>query len=590
MRKKALIFIIILCAVLPYLNTLNANFVWDDEVQLVQNPYMQSFKYLKDFFTHDFWHVGINKLDTAYYRPLFAANLMSQYVLWGKNPFGYHLINILLHCLITLLIFKILLLLTSDEIISFTASLIFAVHPIHTESVSFIAAIVDLQTFIFMLLTFLCYILYQRNSRKILLVTGAVSFVAGLLTKEMAVITPFLILIKDVFIPKENNKKQNIVAYFIFFLILAAYLMFRVHLFGIKPNDGNLVSSNFIPGNTPYWRFLTVPAIIARYIGLLFIPYNMTADYLFKANNSIWNIYVISGMLIILLCIFVIIFLRKKQALLSFAIAWFALTILPVSNIFPQGNIFAERFLYIPSLGFCILMAVVFSYFPKRPLVTCLFYCWIISMGRLTWERNIVWKNDLNLWIDTVSKVPNSPRAHLNLAEQYFLYGKTNEAILELDTAIKILPNYKQAYNGLGLVLYKTGDINAAIAAYQKAIAIDPKYNEAYNNMAAALIENKQYKEAINALEIAINYNPYLTFAYYNLGQAYDKLGIPDKAIAAYEKFIAIKPEYAVIYADMGRLYYQEGNTKKAKECCLKALELAPGHMPAQEIIDKIRD
>ncbi|MFH1622715.1 MAG: tetratricopeptide repeat protein [Candidatus Omnitrophota bacterium] len=599
-RKSILILIIVAVCLVFYFNALFGDFVYDDNIWITPNPYMKSFRFLPHFFLQDFGYVGTQKMQSNYYRPLLAASYMLDYSIWGNNPFGFHLTNLIFHIISCVLIFLLVILLTRERIIAFASALLFSVHPVHTEAVSFISGRVDVVTPVFFLLSLVFFLKYAFSRRVIYYLLSLFSFIVSLLTKEMAVTLPLIVLCVDYLFLSQNNfkktRKNFLKFHFGFFVILALYLITRFFIMGKIFLPELPQGINFLPGTSPFWRLFTAIKVFIFYIRLLFFPVNLKLLYLLQPENFLFSPVVITGLGVLLMLIFIAVRNIKKQPILSFSISWFFITILPVSNIFPQGNIFAERFLYIPSVGFCIGIGFLFSLLIKKniktsnfnwnKLIYVVFFLFILFLGQSTYERNNVWKDDFTLWQETAKASPNSQVAHINLGSEYFKIGLLDKAIEETKKTLNLGTYYDyEALLLLGNIYNKKGLVDEAIKAFRFAIDMCPNREPAYYCLSGVYAQKGQYKEAIEVGLIALEKNPYLDDARYSLALYYKELGLIDEAINMYEEYLKTNPNYYGLYVDVGYLYYKNGNYNKAKEQWLKALEIKKDYQPAKDAL-----
>jgi tetratricopeptide (TPR) repeat protein len=566
---------------------------------------MHSFRHLPKFFSQDIWKIGIQTITSGYYRPLQAASFILDYTLWQKNAFGYHLTNLLLHAFVSVLIFLFIEMLVKEKSIPFFSSLIFSVHPIHTESVSFICGRVDLLALFFMLLTLILFLQYVLHKKFIFYLFSLVSCSAALLIKEMAVILPFIIISIDyLFISQRKIKellKNSFRFHLGFFIILGLYLLMRYYFIGwgfLLENKRYV--SNFIVGSTPCWRIFTVMKILTLYIRLLFFPYGLKADYFFSPANSLFEPVVLLGTIILLILVYIAFRKMKDYPILSLSIFWFFISALPVSNILPQGNVFAERYMYIPSVGFCLAIGFCFTrlscmkistrYLNWKRSVYLVFLLLVIALMRVTVERNKVWQNEFTLWYETAKASPESPRAHLNLASAYYVIGFLDNAEEEARLALKIYPAYYEAIEMLGHIYLKKGLLDDAIKMFKIAIRIYPDRATAYNGLGVAYARKGQYKLAIDMTLIALKNNPYFDEARYNLALNYVKAGLIDQAIEVYEEYLYRQPDATKIHVDLGYLYYKKGIYEKAREHWQEALKISKDYVPAQEALKLLKN
>jgi len=604
-RKSVLILAIIAACLASYSNALFGDFVSDDKVFITANPYMKSLQYLPKFFTQDFGYINILRIKSSYYRPLLAASYMFDYTIWGNNPFGFHLTNLLFHIFSCILIFALIELLFHSRLIAFISTLLFSVHPIHTEAVSFISGRVDVVPPAFFLLSLVLFLRYAFGGKKLLYVFSILSFAIALLTKEMALTLPLIILYIDyAFLSRLDIKKviKNFLRYHLgFFVTTGVYLIIRFYVIGgIVIRETAKVGINFIPGVSPLWRLFTVIKILTFHIRLLFFPYNLHIYRQFTPSNSLFEPIVLTGLVILTLLLFVASRNIKRYPIVSFSIFWFFITILPVSNILPRDNIFAERFLYIPSVGFCMGMGFLFSWllrkniktslFNWKKLLSVLFILLIVALGRVTYERNKVWQNDFTLWYDTAKRSPNSKVAHISLGVVYSKMNLLDRAVEEAKKAIEIDSNYYAPYNLLGVTYLKSGLLDQAEEEFHKVIKYTDYSSFAYEGLSVIYGIRGQYEEAIEAGLIALKKNPYNVEARRNLAICYISVGRIDEAINMYEEYLKISKDDFDVHLDIGGLYYGKGNYQKAREHWLASLNICPGYQAAKDALELLEN
>lgn len=604
-RKSILIFVIVASCLCSYFNTLFADFVWDDSFYLIKNSYVKSFKFLPLFFTNDFGHVHINKIDSHYYRPLLAFSYMFNHSLWGKNPLGYHIVSLILHIAICILIFLFIKLLTGEKFLAFVSSLLFAVHPIHTEAVSFISYGLSNISVVFFMASLILFIKHVRANNFLFYLFSLVCFLFSLLTMETTISLPLIIICIDyIFISKCNIRTlvKNLRSFHLgFFVVLGVYLLTRSYFIGWSFIAGETqLGTNFISGTSPFWRIYTAIKIIVLYTKVLILPYNLMTDHIIFPANSLFEPVVIIGIATLSLFLYTSFKCIKKYPIFSLSIFWFLIAILPLSNIFPLKNIFSERSLYIPSIGFCMGIGFMFFWLLQKDIKTRLlnykksivfvFILLVLALGRVTYERNKVWENDFTLWYDTVMKSPNSPRAHYNLGRVYFNLNFLEEAIEQYDLALmngfQSAPSVKYGVlNAKGQIYLRKGLTGEAIESFKSAITILPHKELAYNNLANAYSENRQYKEAEEAALTALDKNPYLNDAYYTLAIIYRKSGMLDAAINSFKEYLKFRPDFPEVYLDIGYVYYEKGDFQEAGRFWLKALKIEDDFQPTKDAL-----
>ena len=579
-RKSFLIGIIIVACFLAYFNTLSAGFVWDDNILIVNNPFIKSFKFLPEYFTHDIWKISGQAVNRGYYRPLLAASFMLDYSFWKDSAFGYHLTNLILHILAGLSVFVFLEMLIKDTLAAFISAMLFILHPIHSESVSFICGRVDILALLCFMLGLVFFIRSARSPKKGFFVIPGLFFFLGLLFKETTIVLPLIVLVTDYLYLSQGNIKE--IARYLFkryagFLVaFLLYMVFRL-LFTkfsfLALNKQYYMNYSFGSGNL--WWLFTPFLIIAKYVRLLFFPINLKADYFFQPASGFFDPAALCGAVLAGLSLYIFIRHRKKNKIIALSVAWFFIAILPVLNLIPSGNIFAERYLYLPSLGFCMAIGVLFSRILQvtlirkasnaRILTGIILFLLFFTYGSLTFERSKFWQNDHTLWLNTAEASPLSSRAHLNLANVYLSENSLDKAWDEAKFTLKLSPGNKNALVTLGLVLFKKGKPEDAINKFEEAIRADSEdCGIIYGNIAMVFNSVGKYQEAVVAGEKAIKENPYLDKARLNLAFSYVSIGNISQAIRELEDYILINPRDAAAVSILGKLYYKSGDLKKA--------------------------
>jgi len=264
----------------------------------------------------------------------------------------------------------------------------------------------------------------------------------------------------------------------------------------------------------------------------------------------------ILGALILIALMMVAFRIRKDNKLVFFSVAWFLIALLPVSNLYPINATMAEHWLYLPSIGFFLIMAQIGSslYRTKdfRVLTSVAIIGFVIFYSALTVRQNSYWSEPIKFYERTLKYAPDSSGVYNNLGNSYRANKENEKAMGAFKKAIAINPDYALAYYNLGILYDVMNRNEEAITAYKRVIEIKPDYTEAYNNLGKTynLIGNKE--EAIAAHKKAIKIDPGHLESYFNLGNAYDDFGKSEKAIASYKRVISINPNYVDAYVNLG--------------------------------------
>lgn len=586
-QKNRIVFLIFLLVITVYANSLNNSFVWDDKALVTKNSLIKNWHNLPKFFTtHLYYGSGHN---SDFYRPFQQLSLFLDYSVWGLNPLGFHITNIILHALNAVLIYLFLELLFKRREIPLISALLFAIHPIHTQAVTYIAGRADLLALGFLLLAMLMFIKYracENEKNKWYYLGTIVFFVFALLSRESAVVFPFLLLLYGVSFRREwvspAKFKSNFCGYIPFFLLLSIYIALRLTILDFMP-----LGSGLLGGRTNlYLRAITFPRIVFTYIRLLFFPLNLHMQYSTDFAVSFFRLPVFVSNVLLIFLLFAVVWLYKKSKLFFFAIAWFFLALLPHSNIIPLNAVVAEHWLYVPSIGFFILFSAglvrLSELTTDNPAVRrkILIFILVPILGTysvLTVKRNTCWKDELTIYKDTLKYSPFNVRVRNNLGLVYKNMGEYEKAVKEFEKAIKLKHDYVRGYHNLGVVYFEQKKYEQAIGYYNKAIEIDPGYADSYASLGGVYFLQKRYDEAIQECRKAITLRENNAEAYNNLGAVYSSRNEYNKATECFERAIEINPDFVTSYNNLIEIYLPQKQYSEAVRTCKKALNLKEG-------------
>ncbi|MFQ5900619.1 MAG: tetratricopeptide repeat protein [Thermodesulfobacteriota bacterium] len=571
---------IILISFTSYWNALSNDFVWDDTALIVENKAIRSLSItqLGEFFT------GSEVYNTAkgeVYRPLYVLSYAIDYKFFELEPIGYHVINVTLHALNSVMVFLVASLFFNrledkkQEAIYYSpalmAALIFATHPIHTESVAWVKGRDDLLAMFFMLSAFYLWIKSTLNSRPSTLnyLLSLLFYTLALLSKEMAITLPLILILYDYLLKDRSKVKgKNLIdlwRHIPYWIVTFLYLGIRTLILNQVAQQGGYLGGGFSPA------MYTMTKGIAYYIKLLIMPINLSADYLTFPISRTMDWQVILSLSILLAILVAAMVSYRYSRMVTFGILWFFITILPVSNIIPLRIAIAERFLYIPSIGFCLLLGAGLKWgletWPavKRP-VFVLFIAIIVLYSSGTIARNRVWRNEYVLWSDVVRRYPNNERAHANLGLVYEERGLLTEAEAELKNAIKIRKDFVNAHNSLGIVYHKKKSFDLALKELQTAIELDPTHVKAHYNLGLVYRDLKRYPDALRAFQSAIELKPDYSEGYNNIGNIYLIQGHVEKAIDEYRNALRFDSDNIEVYYNIASSLEQIGRIEEAIE------------------------
>ncbi len=556
------IILIIILGFAVYGNSLNGKFIWDDEYLVRDNVYIKNWSHIPKIFTKDIAAGAGRKYN--FYRPLQMLTYTIDYSLWKLDVKGYHLTNILLHILVALGIYWLINILYDDRLLSLLTGIFFLVHPIHTEAIAYISGRADSLAVLFMLL---CFVFYVKKPSLGVYILMLLSYILALLSRENSLILPALLLLYHYTFKKKLKVKK-----FLSILSIASiYILLRFTALKYLLPDIFWLTNVFerIPG------FFVA---ITNYIRLILLPFNLHMEYgdkllLFHLTDP----QAIAGIIILFSLLIYAFRKRNSNVLVFFSISWFFVALLPVSNLYPVNAYMAEHWLYLPSIGFFLLLAKGLSYIYRTKefrIFTIVSTIGLLAFySYLTVRQNAYWREPLAFYERILKYTPDSSRVYNNLGLLYNAINKKEDAIASYKKAIEINPDYVGAYINLGIVYHTLNNKEEAIALYRKAIAINPDLAEAYNNLGLAYEANNK-KEAIASYKKAIEINPDYAPAYNNLGIVYYTLDKKEEAIALYKKAIEINPDFAKAYNNLSIIYFYKKQYKLAIEYCDRAKEL----------------
>ena len=452
---------------------------------------------------------------------------------------------------------------------AFFAACLFAVHPVHTDSVAYISGRRDILSTLFYLLGFYLFLQSRNKDKPGLLIAALVSYLLAVSSKEMAVTLPAIFFLYDCIhnLPAEGSllkrfsasMKTVISRYGLFYLIfLAVAILFTCYKVLLKSPSTKM---GFYGGDF-FIQFLTVGKILVHYIKLLFYPVNLLADYSFNSfplSQSIFEPATFLSLLVLCGLGFLVVKLLRSNKLMAFAMIWFFVTLLPVCHIFPHHELLAEHYLYLPSFGFVLLVALILDQLLAldrwRYAVYLIFALVVVLLSARTVNRNYDWQDSFTIWSKTVKTAPNCARALSNLGIEYYNRKDYAQAEQLYQRAIEVRPGQDKPYHNLGNIYRKNKDYDSALVMYQKAAQLNPESCTHYNTLGHAYAMVKRFDQAAQAFEQALKCNPDYAEAYNNLGNVCRGLKETDRAITCYQKAIQLNPYYADAYHNLAKVY-----------------------------------
>jgi tetratricopeptide (TPR) repeat protein len=597
-KRKVSIFIyaaLILSTLLVFLQVRNFDFTgYDDNSYIYENPHV-----LKGI-TADSIIWAFTTSHTGYWHPLTWLSLMLDCQIFGAKPGPIHLVNVAFHIINTLLLFAIFSRMTARIWPSAFVAAAFALHPMHVESVAWIAERKDVLSTLFFLLTLFAYVNYVRRRGLFRYLLTLLLFVFGILAKPMIVILPFVLLLLDYWplnrftaehaeTAEKNNKINSacsavsavrlpvwLIVEKIPFFVFAAVL--GVITFLAQRNVGTVASIDILPLQD---RLSNVFLSYARYIGKFFVPQNLAVFY--PSDIHIikpWQV-AMCILLFIAITILVILFGRSRRYL-PVGWFWFVGTLVPVIGLVQVGaQAYADRYTYIPYIGLFIMIGWglpdFLSKWPQRKIILGPAMIIVLAtLGILAHQQVGFWKNSITLFSRAIEVTQNNVVAYDELGNAYVRLGRYQDAIESYKRSIKIKPDYAESHYNLGVSYLKIGKYQDALESCRQAVKIKPDYAEAYNGLGTVYLNIGRFQDALESYRQAVKVKPDYTEAHYNLGVVCDKLGRWQDSIEAYKQAIKIKSDFAGAYNNLGVAYLNIGSFQEALESCRQAINIEP--------------
>lgn len=587
LREAITLLVLAMVADLPYLNSLANGFVYDDATQVLNNPYLRSFRYIPAILTGSAWgYLGGADAVTNYYRPMMSLGYLLSFQAFGPSAFAFHCFNLALHLAVVLLVFKLTEEMFRERGLAMAAALIFALHPIHTEPVDWIAAVTDLELTFFYLLSFWLYLRLPPPSasglRRAAAQAGLLASLAlTMLAKEQAVTFPVLATLYEHFYREdraETTIRQKVARYAPAWLLLPVYLVVRVRaLGGLAPSAHAHHGSDDV--------LLSAAALLAQYVGKLLWPARLCAFYVFPKSWTALLPWVLGGLGTFLALALIFLVLWRKARLASFGLLWFVVTLAPALNIrWMPIAVFAERYLYLPSVGFCWLLAWAVwrlwnatrgrSKAWRVALVSAGAVLAALAVLRIS-TRNPDWKDDVRLYRRTLESSPDAYVIHNNLGQVYWKQGRKQLAEQEWLTAERLAPDADYVLANLGLVLTDQHRYGEAIADLNRAIQLRPKASGNHIDLGMTYHDMGSLKEAEWEFETAVRLSPLNAFAHQELGEAYFDDARYAEAEAQFRASLSSQPTLDAWFS-LGLARWRQGDAAEAERDFKAAEPLDP--------------
>jgi tetratricopeptide (TPR) repeat protein len=612
-----------------YFQNVFHEFTYDDQKALLDDPRIWQ------------WDIEAFVFHRGHRWPLVVRPLtfMVDYSLFGFSPVGYQLHNLFWHTLCVVLVFFLLKKLTQTDFFSFFGALIFAIHPIHVEAVSNITNRKELLALAFLLIAFLCYIrfLEENSSRKWgWFLAGVLSWGFGFLSKQVAIILPlllvayeFLLVHRDQrFLTKNIYLPLGLIGVGSFALILYAHYVLDITNF-----QASVPLSYTLKGYLGELTYLALVATSARsfwnYMQLLVWPSGLCPNHLVELSTSFLDLRALLSWFWLIAFMIIAMTVSKRWPVVAFGMLWFFISYIPISNWLPSAYILADRYMYMPSVGYSIVLVALGQFFfgwllrtrPQRAIGIASFLAAALTVGytSITLAYNGHWSNQETIMTYMLRCNPLSPQAYNGLgifyikqglyekAAQNFsrsielgnlisydnrgnaFYGMGNyqAALKDYNHVIALKPGWERPYNNRGTVFYEMGEYEAALKDYSHAISLNPGWGEPYLNRGILYLAQKKYESAVDDFTQALDKLADQSRVYNARGLAYEKLDNWTMAQEDYGKAISSNPSNAEAFFNLGRVQLHNDELDAAILSYKKAKKLAWGK--AEDVLKVLR-
>lgn len=574
--NKTISILLAMFVIFIYYPVFNFPFInLDDFTAIVNNPDIKNglnWESIKWSFTttyYDYWH------------PLTWISHCFDWSLYGSNAGGHHLSNVILHLFNTIILFHFIFNLTKNKINSTFGAILFAIHPMHIESVAWIVERKDVLSMFWALLTLLFYTVYKNSNQAKFYIYGVIFYILCLMTKPMFVTLPFVLLLIDFTFSNETVWTQiasikrfsklftNKIIFFTLSFSSAYFTYITVKSINAIGSFDNLPLINRIYNAiNSYYEFLIN----------FFVPYNVSIYHPYHNIDKITTILLPIGIVIFSISLILIIY--RKNNLITIGVLWFLGSLVPVIGIIQTGSqSYADRFAYFPYIGLYIsLISILSSSFKKHKNVSLILFCVFLSINNR--YQLSFWESTEKLFRRSLQMDDSSLLLHTNLGQHYMLKNEIDSAKYHFEKAVIYDNQYPIGLYNLGILKLNNSKYTEAIEYFKKTISADSNYYDAYLTAAECYIElgndtltNLMLDKSKPHLYKSIKKNEHNYRTHYTLGKIHYFLNNIDSTVFYYKKSLSQNPDQWNIYNDLGLIYLNNNNSKLAMELFYKSIE-----------------
>jgi len=576
-KRNIFLLVILSITIFSYSNTFHVPFMYDDTRAIENNLFVNGAKSISlKHLVKSLLHGG---------RPLTLLTFRLNYKLNELNVEGYHLVNLVIHLLNIILLYVFLKKAahktsTEKSFIAEFVTAMFAVHPLQTEAVTYIVQRSEILSSLFYIVTLLMLISYTENTGKraaVFLFLASVSMLLGWSSKAIIVTAPLIYILYYLLFGTKNEKRKCLkTAVPILFIALAAGLVLS---FNLNPQSNAGFQLKEI---SPADYLLTQFRVFITYMRLIFIPISQNLDYDYPVYRTFWNPDVLLSFVIVMVMVGYGVYavmastkLTAEKRLSAFGLLWFFVILAPTSTIIPLRDIAVEHRVYLAMVG-VLLTAFALMYLLMKKVQLKTVYMGLLVLivmfifSALTYSRNQLWNDPIELWADAMKKSPNKSRPHMNLAYAYDLRGYDGKAVEEYLKALELsddsVVKKEDIYVNLGALYGEHGNYKNAIQMLEKAKKYNPSNPMIYNNLALCYFYLKDYRTALTLIKKAIGIAPEYYALHNTLGQILLNTGNYEMALKEFLTSKKLHPDEPTIYYNIAIAYMYLGYKDKALE------------------------
>ena len=558
-------WLLLVLPLLVYANSFDNPFHYDDSHSIVENPHIRSLAYIPLFFTDA--TLFSKDPENAMYRPLLLCSFAANYAVSDYQVWSYHALSLALHLIAVYALYRIGEILLRNRLAAVFAALIFALHPINSESLNYISSRSEVLGGMCVLLGLWSFLRYRLGEGRSVWLMAA--FAAGLFSKSIVIVLPALCLSWDLFLGGRNRQRGY--GLYAGMGVIALLYLATVKTFLLRATIGAPVRSY----SEQIWS--QVKAVVF-YLKLLLWPSGLNVDHQFLVSDTLFDPYASMAFAFLSSLAWLVLYHRKKYPLLPFLLAFFIIALAP-SSLIPLNVLVNEHRVYVPSSAFALALSYAAVEIGKNGVVWSkithvLGSVLLVFYSGATIARNEVWQSEYSLWRDAVDKAPLMARPHFYLAEALYKEKRDIPAsIRTYEMGMERDPGFISGWSRLGELNEEAGDWEAAVKSYRRGLARAPEAADLWSGLARTRRLQEQWEGAAAAYLRAVELAPDDTALHNNLGLVYQQLARPGDALKRHLRALEIDDSDARTYVNIGSAYLMVREFEHAKRAFGRAVE-----------------